>query len=126
MSSEPNYLLDTHVILWALNGDPRLSQRHFEIIEAKRNLTISVVSIWEIAIKRASGKLKLADDLLQTFRSRAVQILHINEAHAFGTEALPLHHSDPFDRLLISQARLENLTLMTSDRRFALYDVKLI
>ena len=119
------YLLDTHVLLWSLNGDPRLSRRHFDIIEAGKNLTVSVVSIWEIAIKRSLGKLRTEGELLGNIRSRPIRILPVNEAHAVGTEALPLHHRDPFDRLLISQARHEGLAIVTSDGRFADYDVEL-
>jgi PIN domain nuclease of toxin-antitoxin system len=123
--SQPAYLLDTHILLWSLNGDPRLSRRHFDIIEAKESLTISVVSLWEIAIKQALGKLTTDEDLLGNIHRRPIRILPINEAHAMGTAALPLHHRDPFDRMLISQARVEGLTILTSDRRFADYDVVL-
>jgi PIN domain nuclease of toxin-antitoxin system len=120
-----DYLLDTHVLLWSLNADPRLSRHHFDIIEAGENLTVSVVSIWEIAIKRSLGKLTTEGDVLANIRSRPIRILRVDETHAIGTEALPLHHRDPFDRLLISQARQEGLTIVTSDRRFADYDVEL-
>jgi PIN domain nuclease of toxin-antitoxin system len=122
--SQPTYLLDTHVLLWALNGDPRLSRHHFDIIEAKENLTISVVSLWEIAIKRSLGKLTMEEDLLGNIH-RPIRILPVNEVHAMGTAALPLHHRDPFDRMLISQALVEGLTILTSDRRFADYDAAL-
>jgi PIN domain nuclease of toxin-antitoxin system len=123
--SQPTYLLDTHVLLWSLNRDPRLSRQHFDIIEANENLTISVVSLWEIAIKRSLGKLTMEEGLLGNIRRRPIRILPINEAHAMGTAALPLHHRDPFDRMLISQALVEGLTILTSDRRFADYDAML-
>ena len=123
--SAPSYLLDTHVLLWSLNRDPRLSPRHFELIEAKENLTVSVASIWEIAIKKALGKLTTDDDPIGHVRRRAIRILPILETHAAGTAALPPHHRDPFDRMLISQARTEGLTILTSDKRFGLYDVPL-
>jgi PIN domain nuclease of toxin-antitoxin system len=121
--SGPAYLLDTHVLLWSLNGDPRLSRQHFDIIEAKENLTISVVSLWEIAIKRSLGKLTMDEDLLGNIHRRPIRILPINQDHAMGTAVLPLHHRDPFDRMLISQALVEDLTILTSDRRFADYGV---
>jgi PIN domain nuclease of toxin-antitoxin system len=120
-----SYLLDTHVLLWSLNSDPRLSHHHFEIIEAKENLTVSVVSIWEIAIKRSLGKLTIRDDLLGNIARRPIRILPIDEVHALETEHLPFHHRDPFDRMLISQARVEELTILTSDKRFTSYDVLL-
>jgi PIN domain nuclease of toxin-antitoxin system len=80
------YLLDTHVLLWSLNGDPRLSPHHFHIIEAGENLTVSVVSIWEIAIKRSPGKLTTEGDVLANIRSRPIRILRVDETHAVGTE----------------------------------------
>jgi len=104
--SAPSYLLDTHVLLWSLNRDPRLSPRHFELVEAKENLTVSVASIWEIAIKKALGKLITEDDPIDHIRRRAIRILPILEAHATGTAVLPPHHRDPFDRMLISQRAL--------------------
>jgi len=121
--SPPTYLLDTHVLLWSLNRDPRLARHHFEIIEAKERLTVSVASIWEIAIKRSLGKLAMDEDPTNHIRRRPITILPILEPHATGIAALPPHHGDPFDRMLISQARTEGLTILTSDKRFALYDV---
>ncbi len=84
-----SYLLDTHVLLWSLNNDPRLSRHHFDIIEAKENLTVSVVSIWEIAIKRSLGKLTTQDDLLGNITRRPIRILPIDEVHALETDYAP-------------------------------------
>ena len=123
--SAPSYLLDTHVLLWSLNRDHRLSPRHFELIEAQENLIVSVASIWEIAIKQSLGKLRMDDDPISHVRSRMIGILPILEDHATGIATLPPHHRDPFDRMLIAQARAEGLTILTSDSRFALYEVQL-
>lgn len=121
----PRYLLDTHVLLWAVNRDTRLPATHAEILDARRGLIISVVSIWEIAIKRSTKKLRLDGNIVEIIKSRGIPILAINEAHAAQVERLPHHHRDPFDRLLIAQAQLEDLTLMTTDRHFSAYDVAL-
>jgi len=89
------------------------------------DLIISVVSIWEIAIKRSMGKLKVKGDLLEPIRARRIPLLPINEHHALFVERLDHHHRDPFDRLLIAQAKVEGFTIMTTDRHFARYDVAL-
>lgn len=117
------FLLDTNVLLWALHRDHRLPTRHAEIIEAKAGLVVSVVSIWEIAIKRSINKLRLDADVIAALRASAVRILHVNEHHAAAVEHLPHHHRDPFDRLLVAQARIEQLTMLTVDRHIPLYEV---
>jgi PIN domain nuclease of toxin-antitoxin system len=122
----PRYLVDTHLFLWAVNGDPRLAAEHAEILQARRGLIISAASIWEIAIKRSTNKLRIDGDILEVIRARAIPILPINEVHAARVEHLPHHHRDPFDRLLIAQAQVEGLTLMTSDRHLSAYGVPVL
>ena len=87
---------------------------------------MSAASIWEIAIKRASGKLKAPDDLLEQVALARFAELGITFEHAAHAGALPPHHADPFDRMLIAQAQSENLTLVTSDARIAAYDVPVL
>jgi PIN domain nuclease of toxin-antitoxin system len=84
---------------------------------------VSAVSIWEIAIKRVLGKLILNGDIVDVVKSRNIPFLAINERHAARTEHLGDHHRDPFDRLLIAQAQVESLTILTSDTIFRSYDV---
>lgn len=120
------YLIDTHVLLWAINRDARLSATHAQILEARSGLIISAVSIWEIAIKRSTKKLRLDGDILEVIKARAIPILAINEAHATRVERLPHHHRDPFDRLLIAQAQVEGLMLMTGDKHFSAYGVAVV
>lgn len=123
--SRPQFLIDTHVLLWAISGDQRLSPRHRDILDAGEGLAVSVVSIWEIAIKRSTGKLTIDGDLLQVISSRAIPLLRIDEHHATRVELLAHHHRDPFDRLLIAQAQVEKLSILTADPAFARYDVAL-
>jgi len=112
-------LLDTHVVLWALTDDPRLSQRARALIEDPANdVLVSAASVWEIAIKHALGRGDMpisGDQALDWFRQAGYQLLPIAPEHAAAVEHLPDHHRDPFDRLLVSQAIAEPLRLLTHD-----------
>lgn len=119
------FLADTHIILWSIADDERLSTPHREILASDAIIFASAASVWEIAIKRAIGKLEAPDNLAALLPRMRFLALNVTTEHAQAAAALPLHHGDPFDRLLIAQARLEGLTLMTVDRRFAAYDVAL-
>lgn len=124
--SRPLYLIDTHVLLWAVSDDRRLSRSQRAILEQGDGLIVSVASIWEIAIKRALGKLVLDGNIAETVRGHSIPFLAVNELHAARTEQLGDHHRDPFDRMLIAQAQMENLTILTSDKIFSQYDVTVI
>ncbi len=112
-------LLDTHVALWALTDDPRLSQRARVLIEDPANdILVSAASVWEIAIKHALGRGDMpisGEQALDWFRQAGYRLLPIAPEHAAAVEHLPDHHRDPFDRLLVSQARGEPLRLLTHD-----------
>jgi PIN domain nuclease of toxin-antitoxin system len=117
-------LLDTHVVLWELAGTRTVGARTREAIELASELAFSVVSFAEIGVKAAIGKLDVPADLHDQILRSGVQILGLAPEHALAVDALPLHHRDPFDRLLIAQARSERLSIVTADRRFADYDVE--
>jgi PIN domain nuclease of toxin-antitoxin system len=119
-------LLDTQVVLWQLEGSRTLPQRAHEAIARATELTFSVVSFAEIGIKAALGKLAVPAGLRAHIVDSGIRILGLAPEHGLGVAALPLHHRDPFDRLLISQARAEGFVIVTSDRRFADYDVAII
>ncbi|CDX39366.1 PilT protein domain protein [Mesorhizobium sp. SOD10] len=109
-----------------LNADSRLSDQHREIFLAGEDVIISAISIAEITIKKPLGKVTLTANVVEVLRSNGIPILSVNEQHAARLEQLLLHHRDPFDRLIIAQAQIEGLTLVTADRQFSSYDVALV
>ena len=124
------HLLDTHVWLWWYLEPERLEAKTLRLLEdGGAEFFFSAASIWEIAIKYRLGKLKLntpPEGLLPAELARdTIQILPISMAHALRAGALPPHHQDPFDRMLIAQAQLENMTLITADPHFSDYKVRL-
>ena len=124
-------LLDTHAWLWTVSAPERLSSHARSLVEGREHdVYLSAASAWEIAIKYSQGKLRLPDPPLKYVPSRLEQFgfvtLSIDQAHALHASALPLHHHDPFDRILIAQAQLEHLPILTSDPVFAAYDVRTI
>lgn len=114
-------LLDTHVLIWWAAGDRIASSD--EIAEPSNDVFVSAVSVWEAEIKAAAGKLEVSIDLASGAREHGFAELPIDFAHAVEAGRLPGHHRDPYDRMLIAQARLEGLTLVTRDPAFAAYDV---
>ena len=117
-------LLDTCALLWFLRDDPELSETAALAIEDPLNeVIVSVVSIWEIAIKAGLGKIRapdgLEDDLELQLKQNGFSVLDVNYRHAAGVVALPQVHGDPFDRLLISQCRAEVLIAVTNDSRWS-------
>ena len=123
-----NLLLDTHAFLWAIDNHPNLSPKAREaIVDGNNIVLISAATAWEIAIKKAIGKLKLPEgDYFQELKLHRFMPLDITTEHALAVEGLPPHHKDPFDRMLIAQAQIEKLTLVTRDQRIKVYDVSVI
>jgi PIN domain nuclease of toxin-antitoxin system len=119
-------LLDTHVVLWQLEGSRAVHRRARDAIEQAGELLFSVVSFAAIGVKAAIGKLSVPRDLHDQVLQSGLRILGLAPDHGLAVADLPMHHRDPFDRLLIAQARFERLTIVTADRRFAAYDVPLV
>lgn len=120
-------LVDTHVVLWHVLDDARLGPGPTALIEAEdAEVLVSIASLWEIAIQKALGKLGAPDDLPARLPDLGFGLLAIEAEHAWAVRELPHHHGDPFDRLLIAQAQVERLPLITSDPAFTSYDVKTI
>ncbi|MGH9023896.1 MAG: type II toxin-antitoxin system VapC family toxin [Acidimicrobiia bacterium] len=120
-------LLDTHILLWWLDDHPALPSRAaVAIADPDASVFVSAATAWEIAIKAAAGKLEAPDDLLEAIQANDFATLDITLSHALGAGRLPPHHGDPFDRMLIAQARIERLTLISVDGRFRAYDVDLL
>jgi PIN domain nuclease of toxin-antitoxin system len=116
-------LLDSHVALWWLADLPDLGPEASALIAAADDVRVSVVTPWELGIKRVLGKLDFPDDMLDQFAASGFTMLPISASHAFVAPTLPMHHRDPFDRMLIAQAMAEQLTIVTADQQFDLYDI---
>lgn len=123
-----NLLLDTHVFLWAVDDADQLSPAARSAITDGNNMVfVSAVTAWEIAIKKATGKLTLPQgNYLDELRVHRFTALDITSEHALAVEYLPHYHKDPFDRLLIAQAQIEKLVLVTSDARIKQYAIQMI
>lgn len=125
-----NIFLDTHVLLWYLEDNPKLPEDKRLLIEDRNNrVVVSIASFWEIIIKVSLGKLRLDDDLPTVeniLRRQGIEILPVKIPHLMQLFDLPQHHRDPFDRLLISQAIAENLTVISDDGMFRAYPISLI
>ena len=122
-----NLLLDTCVLLWWLDDPDLLSKEASTAIKEPGNrIIVSVVSIWEIAIKKALGKLSSPDNLKEMIADAEFELMPIDYEHVWQVKDLPSHHGDPFDRLLISQATVENLMLVTRDSYLEAYNVSIL
>ncbi|MDQ6727625.1 MAG: type II toxin-antitoxin system VapC family toxin [Actinomycetota bacterium] len=120
-------LLDTHVLLWWLADDEHLPTLAALIIaDPDTEVVVSAASAWEISIKQAAGRLDAPEDLLDAVAANDFGTLPISADHAMAAGHLPTHHADPFDRMLIAQAQIEDLTLVSVDRRFSEYEVELL
>ena len=119
-------LLDTHVVLRQLAGERRLSEAARAAIADADDVLFSVASFAEVGIKVAVGKLVVPESLQQRVAEAGARTLSLSAAHGLAVATLPVHHRDPFDRLLIAQAITEGLTIVTADRRFRRYDVPIV
>lgn len=122
-------LIDTHIYIWLAENSQRLDLKIKQQIEKSSEVYISIASVWEIAIKRSLGKLEFEQTMYQIFKSfndQKINLLQISKRHLEILETLPLHHRDPFDRLIIAQATAEGMTIVSQDQHFSSYDVKII
>lgn len=123
-------LLDTHALLWWFQEDPSLSSKARRTLAAIDNqVFVSTATVWEMAIKNRAGKLEipeLLDELDAKLVDEGMQVLPISLDHAVRAGALPVHHKDPFDRMLVAQAQVENLSVISSDAIFEKYGIRRI
>ena len=121
------YLLDTHALLWYLAGSNKLSEKARNIIKNPSNIIyVSIVSFWEISIKLSIGKIKMHESLPEIYNqteSVGMAILPLSNIAVFRIETLPLHHMDPFDRIIIATAETENFFVVSNDDLFDLYGI---
>ncbi len=127
MEGRLRLLLDTNALFWALTSPDRLSAEATATIGAEENdVFVSVVSPWELSIKKSYGKLRDPDDLEAQLVAKRFRLLPISIPHTRAIATLPHHHRDPFDRMLVAQAQIEGLTIVTSDRQITRYQVAAI
>lgn len=120
-------LLDTHAYLWWLAADPQLAtEAQNAIADPISDVYVSAATIWEASMKTAAGRLDVKGDLVEHVRSNNFAPLSITIEHASAAAKLPAHHKDPFDRMLVAQARAEGLVLVTRDAALAAYDVPVL
>jgi PIN domain nuclease of toxin-antitoxin system len=121
-------LLDTHTLLWLVSDDPQLSKKGMQLlVDPENDLLLSPATYWELAIKISIGKYRLTDPLAEyineAVRLYGLNVLPITPMHAEATVQLPYHHKDPFDRMLIAQAIVEGVAIVSSDDAFDAYPV---
>ena len=119
-------LLDTHIALWAITGDASLGEDFLNRLRHDADIVLSPVTLWEITLRQATGKLAGPADLAERVRDMGFRELPVTHAHAIAAGRLPPHHRDPFDRMLVAQAVIEGLTLVSRDDSIALYDVDIL
>ncbi|MCC9710329.1 type II toxin-antitoxin system VapC family toxin [Streptomyces sp. MNU76] len=119
-------LLDTHVVLWWLDDSPELSGEIKDLLDTEPAVYVSAVSPWEIAIKQTLGRLEGPEDLAERVRDSQFGGLPVTAGHGVRAGRLPAHHRDPFDRILVAQAQIEGMTLVTRDKWIPQYDVRVM
>ncbi|BBI61744.1 type II toxin-antitoxin system VapC family toxin [Vreelandella sulfidaeris] len=116
-------LLDTNIIIWLLAGDERINSKVSMTLDDAEEVRYSAVSLWEIAIKSGNGKLRInASGVMKNLEGTFIKTMPILPQHTLPVQNMPKHHADPFDRLLIAQATVEGMTLLTGDRALKRYD----
>ena len=121
------YLVDTHIFICWMKQDKRIKKEIKSILQDPQNyIYLSIATVWEIVVKKKIGKLKVPHDWKVTLKESNFLLLPISLEHVYKLENLPLHHRDPFDRMLVSQAIVENATLITGDNKLWQYDVALL
>ncbi len=121
-----NLLLDTHALLWWLADEPMAADAYERIGDPRVLVAVSSVSVWEISMKRAAGRLRFEGSLADHLSGAMFEPLPISLEHAERAGALPPHHRDPFDRMLVAQAQAEQLTLVSRDPAFEAYEVDVL
>ncbi len=115
-------LIDTHIFLWLATSPEKLSKKHLALLQARKNkLHLSAMSIAELMIKQSIGQIEIQFDILKACEAMEINLLDFDAASAMKLGTLPMHHKDPFDRMLIAQAIAHGMTFCTVDRKMELY-----
>ncbi|HEU4742230.1 MAG TPA: type II toxin-antitoxin system VapC family toxin [Meiothermus sp.] len=117
-----NLLLDSHILLWWLSDDKRLSRKARRLIEQTDEVFVSAATTWELAVKASLGKLRMPEGFLEVVEAQGFIHLPIRPEHAMAVQSLPWHHRDPFDRILLAQALVEGLGLVSADKELEAYE----
>jgi PIN domain nuclease of toxin-antitoxin system len=124
MEKNKGYLLDTHMFIWWMDNDKRLPKEIFILLsDPHSTVFLSIASVWEIVIKQGKKMLKIPKDVKAGVLASGFELLPIDLVHVLAIKELPHHHKDPFDRMLIAQAKVENLKLLTDDEKVKKYKV---
>jgi len=127
MASNKGFLLDTQIFIWWMEKGSRLSNGLFKLLNDPQNrIFLSVASVWEMVIKKGKKKLRTPKDIEGGVKASGFSTLPIEILHVLGVEKLPSYHKDPFDRILIAQAKIEILTLITSDQKIWKYNIDIL
>ena len=119
------FLLDTNIFIWLMEKNKRIPSDFVSIVQSPQNpVFLSVASIWEMVLKKGKGRLKIPKNIEKDVGTAGFAIIAIDTSHVLGVQELPRYHKDPFDRLLIAQAKVENLILLTVDPKIKKYDIK--
>ena len=120
-------IIDTHIFLWLLNDPNKVEQKYMKHIEDTQNdIFLSAMSVAELMIKKSIGKLDIDFDVIEMVEDMGIEVLDFKGKDALYLGTMPFHHRDPFDRMIISQAISNNYFIISDDRKFNLYDCKLI
>lgn len=126
MVKNKRFLLDTHIFIWWMEGKKLGADISNLLQNPESVIFLSAVSVWEMVVKKAKGKLRLPQDWKKTIKDSRFEILPINLEYALTLESLPLHHNDPFDRMLIAQVKAESLTMITTDSKIKRYKIPIL
>jgi PIN domain nuclease of toxin-antitoxin system len=121
-----HYLLDSHILIWLDSGDNRLTPGVLEMLRRSERRYLSAVTAWELGLKQAAGKLRLRKPVGSMLETFGLVELPVAIRHGDRAAQLPMHHRDPFDRMLVAQALVENLILVTADDELAQYGVPIL
>jgi PIN domain nuclease of toxin-antitoxin system len=124
------YIIDTHILIWVISEDPKLSPKYLRIItDSENEIYVCVSSLWELTIKLSLGKLhilKTLKDIFDKIEKSKIKVLEMEQADFLVLATLPFFHKDPFDRAIISMAMARNMSVISDDRYFESYDIPLI
>lgn len=127
MENNKRFLIDTQIFIWWMENSERISKKLYDLLNNPHNeVFLSAASVWELVIKKGKKKLKGTVNIQEGIKASNFSILSIEIAHVLGVEKLPHIHKDPFDRILIAQSQVENVTLITSDEKIMKYKVSAI